>query len=277
MRLSEARRGEFARAGMLMLERALPPPTIAAIQREVDVLTRQRPPGTIYEAGTPHVRALHGIHLHRESFDRLARHPFFLEPARQLLDGEVYLHQSKVVHKSAFVGGGWQWHQDSAYWSDPDGLRGDDAVSAMVFLGEIDAHNAPLLLVPGSHRCELFQMVGAAIEWGSKWSERLTADSEDVIPSSTLREVIDAKGLVAATGPAGTVLWFHSKTLHASGMNLSSRDRRVLILSYNGVHNRPLEDGPRPDFLAGKDYAPLRPWPGPMQRFGASEPAREGR
>ena len=65
---------------------------------------------------------------------------------------------------------------------------------------------------------------------------------------ATLGRELDSKGILAATGPAGSVLWFHSKTLHASGMNLSSRHRRVLILSYNGVHNRPLEAGPRPDF-----------------------------
>ena len=259
---------------MLLIEQALPKRAIDAIQDEVDALTLEQPPGTIYEAGTPHVRALHGLHLHRPSFERLSRHPHFLEPARQLLVSEVYVHQSKVVHKSAFVGGGWQWHQDSAYWSDPDQLRGDDAVSAMVFLSDIDEHNAPLLLVPGSHRCELFEMVGQAIEWGEAWSSRLTADSEDVIPSATLSRELDSKGIVAATGQAGSVLWFHSKTLHASGMNLSSRDRKVLIWSYNGVHNCPLEDGPRPDFLAGKDYRPLRAWAGEMADF-AVNPAPE--
>ena len=42
--------------------------------------------------------------------------------------------------------------------------------------------------------------------------------------------------------PAGTTLWFHSRTPHRSGPNTSNRDRRALYPTYNALREGDLRD-----------------------------------
>jgi ectoine hydroxylase len=61
-------------------------------------------------------RAFHGCHLYDDAYKELIRAPQFLEPAQQLLDDHVYIHQLKLNVKQAFSGEMWPWHQDYIYW-----------------------------------------------------------------------------------------------------------------------------------------------------------------
>ena len=42
--------------------------------------------------------------------------------------------------------------------------------------------------------------------------------------------------------PAGTTLWFHSRTPHRSGANTSDRPRRALYPTYNALREGSLRD-----------------------------------
>jgi hypothetical protein len=67
-------------------------------------------------------------------------------------------------------------------------------------------------------------------------------------------------GLVAPKGDAGTMLFFHCDLFHSSSLNLSPWDRRIILISYNGVHNTPQVTKPRrPELLSGRDHSPLKP------------------
>jgi ectoine hydroxylase len=51
---------------------------------------------------------------------------------------------------------------------------------------------------------------------------------------------------------------FHPNLVHASPPNRSARDRSMLVVTYNSTRNLPRPSGPpRPEFLVGRDYAPL--------------------
>ena len=79
-----------------------------------------------------------------------------IRAAERLLGANgVYIHQSRLNPKVAFAGGEWDRHQDFATWRDRDGLQEPRALMVAVFIEEVTAANAPLLIVPGSHRSGL--------------------------------------------------------------------------------------------------------------------------
>ena len=64
--------------------------------------------------------------------------------------------------------------------------------------------------------------------------------------------------LMAITGKAGTTLIFDCNTLHASGHNLSAKDRWQIYLCYNLCDNRPADiESPRPDYVRSINWAPM--------------------
>ena len=63
---------------------------------------------------------------------------------------------------------------------------------------------------------------------------------------------------VAITGKLGTVAIFDCNTLHASGHNLSAKDRWQIYLCYNRCTNRPIDiDDPRPDYVRSTNWEPM--------------------
>jgi ectoine hydroxylase len=110
-------------------------------------------PEVVCEADGQNVRLVYGAHRFDEAFERLGKHPNLIRAAEQLLETDgVYIHQSRLNPKAAFAGAEWEWHQDFVIWHDRDGLKEPRALMAAVFIEEVTAANAPLLIVPGSHK-----------------------------------------------------------------------------------------------------------------------------
>jgi len=213
----------------------------------------------VREDGSDVVRGVHGTHAGNTVFSRLVRLERMLQPARQLLDDDVYVHQFKINAKRALVGDLWEWHQDFQFWRIEDGMREPRAVNFAVFLDDVTEFNGPLMVVPGSHTGGTLPVVQRS---GIHWRDTLAARLKYEITPDTLRTAVRDRGLVAPKGTRGTVLIFHCNILHGSAPNMSAEDRRVLLVSYNSARNTlaPLAD-PRPEFLASHDFTPLTALP----------------
>ncbi|WP_243762481.1 phytanoyl-CoA dioxygenase family protein [Streptomyces sp. Tu 3180] len=226
-----------------------------------------------------------------ELFGRLVRLPRILEAARQLVDGDVYVHQVKVNAKRALCGDVWPWHQDYVFWQHKDGMRRPLAVNAALFLDEVTEFNGPLLLIPGSHRkpvpqnlpenggepesritgAESGKTSGAGSDHRGKtsgkqdWLSQLSADLDFRLHAEQLTSLVAESRITSATGPAGALLFFDPRIVHGSGTNMAPSDRRVALFTYNSVAN-PLAEvpSPRPEFLAARDYRPLAPLSGAL-------------
>ena len=98
------------------------------------------------------VQLVYGAHQYDHTFCRLGRHSRLIGPAEQLLGNKIYVHQSRLNPKVAFEGEVWTWHQDFATWNDRDGLVEPRAMMVAVFLDDATDVNAPLMIIPGSHR-----------------------------------------------------------------------------------------------------------------------------
>lgn len=194
------------------------------------------------------VRSVYASHLRQPEFATLIRSPRLLGLARQLLDGGVYLYQLKVNAKAPFVGGGWSWHQDYTAWRIADGLPAPRLVNVVLLLDDVTEHNGPMIFVPGSHRCP---ETAAGRSPSRQPGQHVDPDAIALGPSQ-LRPLVDRYGMVSGTGRAGSLLLFQPEIVHGSGTNMAPYPRRLLIVTYNDVHNRPLGP-PRAEYLVGQD------------------------
>lgn len=213
------------------------------------------------------LRSLFAFHDLDGPLARLAHDQRLVDRARQILDSEVYVHQSRVNRKPAFDGREFWWHSDFETWHVEDGMPAMRAVSACVFLNVNDAANGALMLIPGSHRHFLACVGGTPREHYRQSLRRQQYGIPDRQAIATLAE--EGGGYRLASGRAGDVVFFDCNTLHGSAGNLTHLPRTNAFVVYNSVANRcgaPTSGlPPRPAFIGTRDHVdPIRPQPGPL-------------
>ena len=196
-------------------------------------------------------RTAFAAHTYNEAFRRLGRHPRLVEPVKQLLDGDVYMHQYKVNAKAAFDGDVWQWHQDFGTWHRDDQMPEPRAMNIAVFVDDVTVANGPLMFIPGSHTSGVYE---AGHDLESTSYPLWTLDRE------TMSRLADEGGIVAPLGPAGSVLMFHSNLVHASPSNISPWHRTIVYLSLCEVSNH-IRQFKRAEWIAHRDFTPIESLP----------------
>lgn len=262
--LSAAEVEHWDRNGYLVLEDVFSPGEVSALQAETGRLLAN--PATldketmITEPGSSEIRSIFKIHEQSDLMARLAADERLAGVARFLLDDDVYVHQSRLNYKPGFHGREFYWHSDFETWHTEDGMPRMRALSASILLAENTPNNGPLMLIPGSHRVYV-TCVGRTPADHYKMS--LKKQEYGVPDENSLAELAHEKGIVAPTGKPGTVILFDCNTMHGSNSNITPFPRANAFLVYNAVANR-LEapfaaETPRPDFIAARDAAPVRP------------------
>ena len=250
--------------GYLFLEGLFSDDEVAALRAEADRL-REVQQGddrydVIVEPNSEEVRSVFRVHEMSPVFDRLIADERLVEIAEQILDDAVYTHQSRVNYKPAFRGKEFDWHSDFETWHSEDGMPRMRAFSMSITLSANTPHNGPLMLMPGSHK-HFISCVGETPEYNYKQS--LKRQQFGVPDGDTLTEMAERCGIVAPTGPAGSVLIFDCNTLHGSNSNITPWPRNNVFFVYNALSNR-LEQPfgrtrPRPEFLATREQVrPIR-------------------
>jgi ectoine hydroxylase len=272
MRFKEKLLKDYEQDGYVCLHNYFSPEEVARIKAQLPDVFAEDSPRRVLEKSNGIVRSVYGSHTTNQLLSRLVRHPRLVEPARQLLDSDVYVHQFKINAKAAFGGDLWQWHQDYIFWRNEDGMGAPRVVNVAIFLDEVTEFNGPLFLVPGSHRegvievppseRRLAESDGAqAYRHSPSWINNLTADLKYSIDLNKMAGLIDSHGIAAPKGDAGMTLFFHGNIVHGSANNISPYSRVVALITYNSVNNVPVPPANkvRPDFLAATDTAALVP------------------
>lgn len=217
--------------------------------------------GTVLEPGKEEIRSIFGIHELSSRFDRLTRNPRLLDMVRQILDSDVYIHQSRINYKPGFRGKGFNWHSDFETWHSEDGMPRMRSLSCSIVLTDNVQSNGPLMLVPGSHRY-FVPCIGRTPE--NNYKESLKSQDLGVPDEGSLRKLMEKGDIAVPTGPAGSLILFECNTLHGSNNNMSCWPRSNLFFVYNSVENILEEpfcgNRPRPNFLANRNnWSPLQP------------------
>jgi ectoine hydroxylase-related dioxygenase (phytanoyl-CoA dioxygenase family) len=169
----------------------------------------------------PRVRRIKTPHRFFPAFPRLARDPRVVAILERLLGPGVRLHGSKINLKSPRYGSPVEWHQDWAFYPHTN----DDLLAVGVMLDDCTLDNGPLLVVPGTHRAQVWDHHADGFFCGA------------IDPAAIAAEIARA---VPCTGRAGSMSFHHVRLLHGSAQNVSERARALLLYEFAAVDAWPL-------------------------------------
>ncbi len=247
MKLTDQQLQQFEDLGYVIIPELFSADEVAVLKGEIPSIFAQRRDENFREKDGDTVRTAFAAHTYNDVYSKFVRHPRILEPAEQMLDGQVYVHQFKLNAKAAFNGDVWQWHQDYGTWHRDDDMPEPRAMNLAVYLDDVTEFNGPLYLIPKSHK----HGVLAAGHDTSTTSYPLWTLDEQLI-----RDMVTEGGIVAPKGPAGTGFFFHGCLVHASPPNISPWDRLIVYVSYNNVENH-IRRFKRAEWIAHRDFTPL--------------------
>jgi ectoine hydroxylase len=253
MKLSDAQIAQFDEQGYLFFPELLDGDEAAILQAALpDILSRPGPELISEKEDASAVRLAFGAHLYSEPFRRLTLLPRLVNPVRQLLREDVYIHQSRLNPKCGFGGGAsWDWHQDYPPWHSVDGMPEPNCIMTSVFIDDCTAVTSPLLIVPGTQRYGLLDAQPHKDAQGRGYELHH-------IDHATFERFAAENGIEALIGPAGSVAFIHCNVLHGSANNVSPWRRAIMYLIYNAVSNA-CTGTVRPWYQNNRDFTPLQP------------------
>jgi len=230
MQLTDAQIAEYHDTGCLFFPGLFAPEEIAHLRAGLPRLLARDGDEVVREKdGSGHPRLVYGAHVFEEAYRRMSLHPRVLEPVRQLLGEEAYIHQTRLNPKMGFHGGEWTWHQDFGTWHRVDGMPEPHCVMTTVFLDDISAVNSPLLIIPRSQHLGLREEV--ALEEGAVGYVVMEIDK------ATVASLAEDAEIRALEGPAGSVAFLHCNIVHGSAPNVSPYRRSIWYVNYSAVSN----------------------------------------
>ena len=253
MRLDDSQIAEFDEQGYLFFPGLLDSDEVVVLQEAVPEILSRKGPEVVREKGDPTVaRLAFGAHVYSEPFRCLSTLPRLLDPVRQLLKEDVYLHQSRLNPKPGFgTGASWDWHQDYPPWHMIDGMPEPRCIMASIFVDDCTAVTSPLLVVPGSQRHGLLDSELHEDAKGRGYALHS-------IDSTVMELLAEKSGIEALIEPAGSVALVHCNVVHGSANNVSPWRRAIMYLNYNAVGNT-CTGTERPWYQNNRDFTPLRP------------------
>ncbi len=257
MELSQVQIETFQREGFLVIERVFSPPEVAVLEAALPEITDPSRAKVGFDKVTGMVRLSHGAHLYNEAARRLSLHPKLVRPAQQLLGPELHIYQSRLTIKPAAVGAaqpsGWAWHQDFSTWYRYDGMPEPRALVTFTFLDDVTAANAPVLVIPFSHRQGVFGTIREDEEESTDGYQGTEVKPEFV------RELAQRGGVTALTGPVGTVAFMNCAVVHASAENIAPLRRALFSVVFNPLDNRARHPRPKGEHWVTPNVVPVRP------------------
>ena len=166
-------------------------------------------------------------------FYELSRNKKIISIVKKLLGGTVRFHLGKLNFKlpNKKKGSEIAWHQDWAFYPHTN----DDLVTVGIYLEDCTEKNGPLKIIPESHKQKLYSHHKNEKYFVGKIDTRLNK--------------IKTKKALALTGSAGTVVFFHCRTIHSSGHNHLNSNRPLILFGYRACDAWPIfNDGnPHPE------------------------------
>jgi hypothetical protein len=171
------------------------------------------------------------------------QHPYYWQFASEsplpdviadLVGPDVKFHHSKINFKWAEGGTEVKWHQDITYWPHTN----YSPLTAGLYLHDCGPDQGPLMVVPGSHRGELYSQYDERDQWTGCLSD---ADVKNA----------SVENAAELTGPAGSITIHNCRVVHGSRPNLSDAGRPLLLNVYSAADAFPYTANPLPSRYAG--------------------------
>jgi ectoine hydroxylase-related dioxygenase (phytanoyl-CoA dioxygenase family) len=234
--LSDAQREAYDRDGFIVVPDVFAPAEIDELRRVTDEFVRNAASvaanDEIYDLedshspGEPRVRRLKAPHLHHPAYFHASRNANVVAILQDLW-GSVRFDTGKLNMKSAGFGAPVEWHQDWAFYPHTN----DELAAVGIMLDDVTETNGPMLVVPGSHKCPVFDHHGPNGRFcGAMDPARLGQQGGG----------IDLSKAVPCLGNAGSITVHHVRAVHGSATNFSGEERRFLLFQYRAADAWPL-------------------------------------
>ena len=168
------------------------------------------------------VRRVYDPCTHYPLFRAIADSDTLLQCVEPLIGPDILFTASKINMKPAKIGSVVRWHQDFAYGP----LTNTKALSVLFYLNDADETNGCLQVLAGRHE------------------DRLMDHTRDGFFQGQITKPVDDRNAVSVSGGAGTAIFLHCMTPHASVVNQSTQPRRTLIAMYRAADAFPVMCGP---------------------------------
>lgn len=231
MPLSADQISSYRENGFLLIERAIDESTLSRLRaviadfreqsKDISSSTGVFDVGPEHSPESPQLRRLKDPHNRHAVFDDLMRSDEIAGPVTELLGGTSRFDHSKLNFKPRGSSARIEWHQDWAFYPHTN----DDLLAVGVMVEDCTLENGPLMVIPGSHKGEIYDHHLDGVFVGGVKTGDLDGLEENA---------------VTLTAPAGSISIHHVRTLHASSGNTSDRDRPLLLFSYSAVDAFPV-------------------------------------
>ena len=169
------------------------------------------------------------VHKEKNLISNLVNNKKIMKFASYLAGDQVYIYSSKVNFKAAWCGAVEYFHQDLVYWKHR-GYPRNDMFSIMIFLESHNDQNAPLNLIPKTHKLGYIK---------HKPFININGLSKSMVSPKKLTELEKKYGVYRVNAEQGDVLFFHMGCVHGSSHNISPKSRTVILSQINTFSNKP--------------------------------------
>lgn len=207
--LSDAEVGELRRVTNEFVEKS------RSVAEHDDVFDLE--PG--HSPDAPKLRRLKNPIAQHEVYRKTLHHQGILTIISQLIGYELRCNGNKLNMKLPEFGSPVEWHQDWAFYPHTN----DDLLAVGVCLDDMTVENGALLVIPGSHKGEIYDH-----HFDGHFCGAITDPT------------FDDKGAAPVTLKAGGISMHHVRAVHGSTPNRSSNPRRLLLLQYCAIDAWPI-------------------------------------
>jgi len=203
------------------------------------------------------IRSCYGIHQIKSYLDLKPHLKKAEDTIREILQDDIYIHQSKINYKENLPTAVWPWHRDFPFWKNYDNIPESKMVNLIVFLDNVTLDSGPLQVIPQSH-LHFFEdeKKDEKIEFNAL-SGSFSSDLDFELPPKKVEELAKSNGIVSLLGQVGDISFFHPDVIHQSSFGKDNNKRKLLILTYNACSNKPSTPSPRPVYFAFPVYSPI--------------------
>jgi ectoine hydroxylase len=235
--LSQAQREAYFGDGYLLLENVLGDAWVARLRQATEEMIEESRSITRsdakwdledgHTAEAPRLRRLSSPNDHHPTFWEYASRSVVADIVADLVGPDVKFHHSKLNFKWARGGEEVKWHQDIQFWPHTN----YSPLTVGTYAYDCGPDQGPVMVLPGSHKGELYDQYNAADEWIG------CLNAEDA-------EALDTSKAVSLEGPAGSLTIHNCRMLHASRPNRSDVGRPLLLNIYAAADALPYTYNP---------------------------------
>ena len=217
----------FKKNGYILLKNLINSNDLKKIKNELGSLSKSQPDSRGLNEPGVKKSLIHSIHKSKLLKQVIENKKWFLSYPKKLLNTKkFFVWNPKSNLKRKFHGSCEYYHQDFIYWKD-FGFKSGNMLNCMIFVDDHSHLNGGLWIFPRSHnklyKHESFLNINSLQKY--------------LIPIKILEKLNKKIPAKSITTKAGSVLFFHSRLIHGSAHNISSKERRILLYDISSNNN----------------------------------------